>query len=193
MLIPAPIVRAGQAAAALGLVAALTSGCNPKDTSASPGSSTSHGGGSAAPAAAGGSCHARPGPLPDASCTPGVTNPQVTQGNIKSTICKSGWTSTVRPPVSVTDKLKRSGIAAYGYTDTSMKAYEEDHLISLELGGSPDDPKNLWPEPGASPNPKDKVENALNSAVCSGRVKLADAQHAIATDWTTAERQLGIG
>lgn len=146
-----------------------------------------------APAAAGGSCHARPGPLPDANCTPGVANPDVTQSSIHSTICKSGWTATVRPPASYTDNLKRQQIAAYGYTDTSLRDHEEDHLVSLELGGSPSDPKNLWPEPGASPNPKDKVENALNGAVCSGRITLAAAQHAIATDWTTAEKVTGIG
>jgi hypothetical protein len=145
------------------------------------------------PASTGGTCHVRPGPLPDPACTPGATNPQVTQANIASTICKSGWTATIRPPVSVTDKLKTDGIHAYGYSDTSKSAYEEDHLISLELGGAPSDPKNLWPEPGASPNPKDKVENDLNHAVCSGKVQLADAQKAIATDWTTAERTLGIG
>lgn len=196
MLIPARLVRAGRVAAALGVAAVLTAGCNPKQGSATSAPSRTHKGGtatSAAPAAVGGSCHARPGPLPDAGCTPGATNPQVTQDDIKSTICKSGWTATIRPPVSVTDKLKRQGIAAYGYTNKSMGSYEEDHLISLELGGAPDDPKNLWPEPGASPNPKDKVENDLNSAVCSGRVKLTDAQHAIATDWTTAEKVLGIG
>jgi hypothetical protein len=147
----------------------------------------------AAPAAAGGSCHAGPGPLPDPRCTPGVVNPDVTQGDIRTTICKSGWTATIRPPVSVTDKLKREQIVAYGYADTKLGSYEEDHLISLELGGSPADPKNLWPEPGASPNAKDKVENALKSAVCSGRVQLADAQHAIATNWLTAESTLGIG
>ncbi|MFL6110070.1 MAG: hypothetical protein ACJ786_01765 [Catenulispora sp.] len=145
------------------------------------------------PAADGGTCHARPGPLPDPACTPGATNPQVTQDDIATTICKSGWTSTIRPPTSVTNKLKTSGIRDYGYTDTSMSAYEEDHLISLELGGAPSDPRNLWPEPGGSPNPKDKVENDLNRAVCGGRVKLVDAQHAIATDWTTAEKVLGIG
>jgi len=122
-----------------------------------------------------------------------VTNPQVTQANIASTICKSGWTSTIRPATSVTNKLKTEGIAAYGYSDTSMSAYEEDHLISLELGGAPSDPKNLWPEPGGSPNPKDKVENDLNKAVCGGKVQLADAQRAIATDWTSAEKVLGIG
>jgi len=146
-----------------------------------------------APATTGGTCHARPGPLPDANCTPGATNPQVTQDTIKDTICKSGWTSTIRPSTSVTNKLKTQGISAYGYSDTSMSSYEEDHLISLELGGAPADPKNLWPEPGGSPNPKDKVENDLNRAVCSGRVKLADAQQAIAGDWTSAEAKLGIG
>jgi hypothetical protein len=150
-------------------------------------------GGSSAPAANGGTCHARPGPLPDANCTPGATNPDVTQDNIQDTICKSGWTSTIRPPTSYTNKLKTQGISAYGYTDTKLSTYEEDHLISLELGGAPSDPKNLWPEPGDTPNPKDKVENDLHRAVCSGRVKLVDAQQAIATDWTNAEQKLGIG
>ena len=28
-----------------------------------------------------------------------------------------------------------------------MSDYQEDHLISLELGGNPTDPRNLWPEP----------------------------------------------
>jgi hypothetical protein len=31
----------------------------------------------------------------------------------------------------------------------------------LELGGAVNDSRNLWPEPGGSPNPKDSVENAL--------------------------------
>jgi len=153
---------------------------------------TSASGAPSVPAAAGGTCHARPGPLPDAVCTPGATNPDVTQENIASTICKSGWTSTIRPPTSFTNKLKTSGIRDYGYTDTALSSYEEDHLISLELGGAPSDPRNLWPEPGGSPNPKDKVENDLKRAVCSSQVKLVDAQHAIATDWTTAEKVLGI-
>ena len=148
---------------------------------------------STVPPAAGGSCHARPGPLPDPVCTPGAVNSDVTQANIKDTVCKSGWTATIRPPTSYTNKLKTQGIAAYGYKDTDLRSYEEDHLISLELGGSPDDPKNLWPEPGASPNAKDKVENDLKSAICSGRAKLVDVQKAIATDWTTAEQVLGIG
>jgi hypothetical protein len=81
-------------------------------------------------------------PLPDPSCTPGVLNPDVTQDTIDSTICVSGWTSTIRPSTSYTNKLKAAGIVDYGYSDTSMSDYEEDHFVPLELGGSPTDPGN---------------------------------------------------
>lgn len=148
-----------------------------------------------APALAGSSCHARTEqgqPLPDPTCTPGATNPAVTQADIGSTICRKGWTATIRPPVSYTDRLKRQGIAAYGYSDTRLSDFEEDHSTPLETGGSPTDPRNLWPEPIASARIKDKVENALNHAVCSGRVTLAAAQQAIASDWVTAEVKLGL-
>ena len=55
------------------------------------------------------------GQLPDPRCTPGSIDPIVTQGNIRSTICKSGWTATVRPPESQTERFK-FGVAypAYG-------------------------------------------------------------------------------
>lgn len=126
------------------------------------------------------------GVLPDAKCTPGAIDPNVTQDNIFDTICKRGYTATIRPPVEYTNKLKREQIREYGYQDTNLKDYEEDHLISLELGGSPSDPKNLWPEPGASPNDKDKVENLCHEKVCSGQISLSEAQRQIATNWTTA-------
>ncbi|MGH7867359.1 MAG: hypothetical protein ACREP9_06910 [Candidatus Dormibacteraceae bacterium] len=141
-----------------------------------------------------GSCHLRGSGLlvlPDANCTPGVANPQVTQSNIQSTICKRGWSKTIRPPVSYTNELKRQQMVAYGESG-SPSGYEEDHLISLELGGNPTDAKNLWPELGASPNHKDKVENALNHAVCNGRMPLVTAQQKIATDWIAAGKQLGL-
>src|SRR4051794_1537573 len=78
--------------------------------------------------------------------TPGVLNPAVTQASIGATICRHGWTRTVRPPVFYTNGLKRRGLRAYGLTG-GLSNYQEDHLISLELGGSPTDPRNLWPEP----------------------------------------------
>ena|SRR5258708_4555937 len=130
-------------------------------------------------------CHIN-GVLPDTTCTPGTIDPHVTQTNIQQTICVSGYTKTVRPPASFTNNLKVQQIAAYGYADTTLHDYEEDHLISLELGGAPADPKNLWPEPGASPNPKDKIENECHKKVCDGTITLATAQQEIASNWQTA-------
>jgi hypothetical protein len=135
-------------------------------------------------------CHARGSGvfvLPDARCTPGVTDPRVTQANIATTICRTGYTRTVRPPESVTARQKRVSMAAYGDTG-SARRYEYDHLISLELGGAPDDTRNLWPEPGGSPNPKDRLENALHRDVCAGRMTLRAAQRTIARDWVAAYR-----
>lgn len=132
-----------------------------------------------------GSCRARGyGPLsePDPHCTPGALNPAVTQASIGRTICVGGWTATVRPPEYVTEEEKVASMAAYGDTDPSH-GYEYDHFVPLELGGATNDARNLWPEPAASPNPKDSVEDALHHDVCDGEMSLAQAQHIIVTDW----------
>ena len=107
--------------------------------------------------------------------TPGVLNPAVTQATIGSTICVRGWTRTIRPPVDYTNRLKLDGLHAYGLRGPP-RAYQEDHLISLELGGDPDDPRNLWPEPYPRAAEMDRIENQLNAEVCSGRLTLAEAQ-----------------
>jgi hypothetical protein len=124
--------------------------------------------------------------FPDPNCTPGELDPRVTQSNIKTTICTSGYTKTVRPPTSITNALKVQQISQYGYTDTKVGDYEEDHFIPLELGGNPTDPRNLWPELGPSPNPKDSVEGKLKRLVCSGKMTLQDARQRIQANWKTA-------
>ncbi len=129
------------------------------------------------------------GLLPDPVCTPGVINPNVTQKNIYQTICRSLYTDGIRPSSYYTNKLKHKQMAEYGFAD-SITHYKEDHLISLELGGSPDDPLNLWPEVNASSKAKDLIEGKLNAAVCSGSIALREAQVRIATNWTTAANGL---
>ena len=119
---------------------------------------------------------------PDPTCTPGALNPAVTQATIDQTICVAGWTATVRPPESVTEQEKAASMAAYGDTG-SLGAYEYDHFVPLELGGATNDPRNLWPEPGATPNPKDTVENELRQEVCDGQITLARAQREIVANW----------
>jgi hypothetical protein len=110
-----------------------------------------------------------------AALTPGALNPEVTQADIHSTICVTGWTATIRPPPDYTDALKVKQIRQYGETGPPS-AYEEDHLISLELGGAPRDPRNLWPEPYPRAAEVDKIENELNAKVCSGTLSLGEAQ-----------------
>jgi hypothetical protein len=111
----------------------------------------------------------------DIARTPGVLNPDVTQANIDSTICVHGWTKTIRPPTSYTNALKEKQMREYGH-DGSMSDYQEDHLISLELGGHPTDPRNLWPEPYPRASAVDSIENDLNGKVCSGDLTLESAQ-----------------
>lgn len=137
-----------------------------------------------------GSCHARGSGAfsrPDPGCTPGAVNPAVTQATINRTICVHGWTKTVRPSESITEAEKRASMAAYGDT-RSMGSYEYDHFVPLELGGATNDARNLWPEPGATPNPKDSEENALRREVCDGTITLTQAQHIITTNWVSWEK-----
>jgi hypothetical protein len=133
------------------------------------------------------------GQLPDLACTPGALNPEVTQANIGSTICRSGFSASIRPNVGYTNKIKKMAIRAYGdYAGSSPHGYELDHLVSLELGGAPNSSANLWPEHPASPNPKDKVEDASHRAVCDGKLSLAVAQREISVDWINLGHVLGV-
>ena len=133
--------------------------------------------------------------LPDPHCTPGATNPKVTQADLASTVCKTGYTASIRPPASITGREKQASEAAYGFHGKAATT-EYDHLISLELGGDPNSAQNLWPEPNKSSatgttNPKDQVENTLRTLVCNAvhgksYLPLAKAQYLISTNWTTA-------
>jgi hypothetical protein len=206
-------VLAGLGLAACGPLPAASSPAAPAAAPASPaGSTTAHQLASAGPAAPGrrapgrglvtvhdpgqvtgtltGPCHTRDhGLLPDRSCTPGAIDPAVTQANIGSTICRAGYTTSVRPPEAQTGAFKwNQAEPAYGQYDVSG---ELDHLVPLELGGA-NDARNLWVEAGPIPNPKDSVENALNQAVCSGRITLRAAQREIAGNWLRAAAALGI-
>lgn len=115
---------------------------------------------------------------PDEALTPGdvfdVTAEQ---------ICVKGYSSSVRDVSLSTKKLVYE---EYGVSYPQPRgAYEVDHFIPLELGGS-NDIRNLFLEP-AEPRPgfheKDVVENYLHSEVCKGREELQKAQEEIRTDW----------
>ena len=138
---------------------------------------------------------------PDPKLTPGLVNPDITQATIGQTICNPQWsTKSIRQPVTYTNNLKTKQLASGKTKDKNPSHYEEDHFISLEIGGNPTDPRNLWPEPWGTPatpltstgpfpahlvgaKTKDAVENQLHKEVCAGRLTLRQAQEIIATDW----------
>lgn len=138
---------------------------------------------------------------------PGATHPDLT----KAQLCGDEFrTSQVRPPTSYTNKVKKLMLgdggdikAPNGRTYTvvgehlpgSIGDYELDHLISLQIGGHPVDPRNLWMQPWTKTGSlkvergaeeKDKIENALRRQVCKRGMPLAEAQRRIADDWRTA-------
>lgn len=125
-------------------------------------------------------------------------NPDVTQANIKSTVCVPNWSKTVRPTVSVTNEIKFAKMALLGIERTEAASYELDHVISLVLAGAPQDPRNLriqeWygdavetPKDAdgldTQAHVKDVLEVRLHKLVCSGSITLQEAQTCIYTDW----------
>ena len=118
-----------------------------------------------------------------------VLNPDVTQQNISTNICVSGYTKVIRPSTSYTNGVKKLLMKRSGLDLAEMRSYELDHIIPLTLGGHPRNPKNLmlqkWEgEDGAKV--KDKLEVRLNKLVCSGKVDLREAQADIYYDWQAA-------
>ena len=82
----------------------------------------------------------------------------------KATLCVSGYSATVRPPVSYTNKLKKQ------WTPMLHKPqeYELDHYIPIALGGSPTDPNNLWMQKWDDAKKKDVQESLLHREMCQG-------------------------
>jgi hypothetical protein len=152
----------GAAALSVGL-----SGCFPAGTALSDGALQSGGVPLDGPitTAPAGSCHYHDG-LPDPVCTPGDRDSRVTQDNIATTICASGWSRQVRPPASVTEPIKRERMRAYGVS-APMETIELDHEIPIGLGGATST-ANLWPQPrdgDAGADKKDELEDRLHDLV----------------------------
>jgi len=137
-------------------------------------------------------------PVPDPSCTPGAVNPTLTLDVLRDSAFRTGpcvrdkatsaakkyvtysWYKTTKPPANT----------------GANQICEEDHLVSLELGGS-DTLANIWPQCGPASvalndrffKEKDLVENYLAAEVKAGTIDLASAQRGIATDWTQYKPQ----
>ncbi|MCC9310087.1 hypothetical protein LN042_23970 [Kitasatospora sp. RB6PN24] len=183
--------RLALAAAALSLIAAGC-GLSTKDAASGDAGAPDRVVGSVVTAPPG-SCHYR-GALPDPACTPGEADSRVAPDTIKATICAPGWSKAARPPTSVTGPIKAERIRAYA-TPLPAKSVALDHLLPIELGGATST-ANLWPQNYRglfNAHDKDRLEDYLHQAVCSGKMPLRAAQEAIATNWVKAYCDAKLG
>ncbi len=79
-------------------------------------------------------------------------------------------------------RLRDAVYNRYGLRRGSRRGYVIDHLVPLELGGR-NDLANLWPQPRVQSYRKDRDENRLHDAVCTGSESLADARAEILRIW----------
>jgi len=135
--------------------------------------------------------------LPHNRMTPGAIG-SATRGASLSEVCTRGYAHAARHPYDAQWRRYRTAIfREYGIPHAFWSGYTIDHLVPIELGGRPFgivvgawDLRNVWPEPKSEAKQKDAVEDALHAAICYRRgyhglhLSLADAQRAIARDWT---------
>lgn len=141
--------------------------------------------------------------LPDPKLTPGVAMSNVTVEQI----CSKGYANILNGGVrNVPGSEKRAVFIEYfGKVPFDPGAYEIDHLISLEIGGS-NNIKNLWPEAytnvvnsvNVGAHTKDKLEDRM-AALLRADLKANGHDHAtalmkqfqseIATNWISAYKK----
>jgi hypothetical protein len=110
----------------------------------------------------------------------GAINLDVTPDNLEDTICKVGYTKTIRPPVSYTQKIKKKMIADQGWEGPAIL----DHYIPLQGGGHPSDPRNFLLQTPKDSYIKDTVEDHMHDDICDGKITLRKAQEIMGADWT---------
>lgn len=131
--------------------------------------------------------------LPDPKITPGLE-----RATDKTDIYICGTTKGTRHSTKEIRKKLTQSIKEKVYVQYHLKSHTDgqcngvkqfcqvDHLVSLELGGNPDDLSNLWVQPYEgewNAHDKDRLENELHKQVCLGNMDLVDVQNRIKTNW----------
>lgn len=143
---------------------------------------------------------------PDSAYPPegvGKWGPAVTQANIQSTICTSGYTAIIRSGKgggfgAITESIKKQVYARDRKVSDHLPARQShcceiDHAFPLELGGA-NVIENLWAESWDKPygaRQKDhQAENKLRKLVCAGKMTLYEARICISSDWVACGRKI---
>jgi hypothetical protein len=110
---------------------------------------------------------------PDDRCTPGAFD-QLS----KAAVCRHKQ----RP--SLPDAERRRILSQYGFRSWTGRDGELDHRVPFFMGGRTVE-DNLWPEAGAIPNEKDKLERRVWERVCvDGTMTVGEGRAVFLGDWT---------
>lgn len=111
----------------------------------------------------------------------GSLSKSVTQGNIDKTVCVPGYSASIRPDVTITNKIKLKMIDNKKIPRSEISKYQLDHIVPLSVGGAPLDINNFQLQPyfGEINNAKakDAVEHKIHSDLCKGKISLVNAQN----------------
>lgn len=109
--------------------------------------------------------------------TPGAVDSTVSQVNIDETICRVGYSRSVRAVYAVTETIKRR-LMRSEHPGERMADYELDHLVPISIGGAPLDGRDLWLHPRrgqANASDKNILAYVLWRLICEHRVPLQTA------------------
>ena len=89
---------------------------------------------------------------PDPTLTPGATNPDITQANVRQTICNPQWsTRSIRPSVTYTNTLRPNSSPPFD-TPTRPRRITRKIISSLSNSGATQQMKRTFgPNRGARP------------------------------------------
>lgn len=91
-------------------------------------------------------------------------------------------TSKDRPSLPAAERRKI--LARYRLTTWTGAQGELDHRVPFFLGGTTD-ARNLWPEAGPIPNPKDRLEDFVRRRICVlHTLSVRTARRQFLTNWT---------
>jgi hypothetical protein len=120
----------------------------------------------------------------------GVSRPKqaLTPGAVVTTSTTEVCNLPSRINISIPYSTQTAVFDAYGYTSPAVqKKYNLDFLVPLSLGGSTA-PANIWPAAirGTGFFQKVQLDHILKDLVCRRFLTLAQAQHALESDWYAA-------
>ena len=118
-----------------------------------------------------------------------LLNPDVRPDTIQQTICRPGYSATVRPSVSYTNPIKFRMMDREGLPREGAKDWALDHRLAIGLGGHPRQLDNLQLLTRSENGRKSRIEAKMICYVCKGVMPLDQAQVEVWEDWRAAYRR----